>query len=272
MAETLNNKRRRLVIHMTGTKLKMYALITLLFYTAGICVVQNRMLGAADYDPAELAQVLAERPDLMLLSTWAALFRLIGGLGPPVFAFLLVEGFVHTSSLRRYTLTMAMFALVSEVPYDLAISGTPWNMGAQNGLFTLTICLVMLYGLRLFRGKPGTACRVFQGAIVLASALWCDLLRAESGLFLVIAVAILYQCYDRKGTRLLLVIGWTLLYVMGGMMLTGDGSGLVYLTGPLSVYALWSYDGRRGWNGNKYLFYLVYPVHFLIFYGIAHLI
>ena len=78
----------------------------------------------------------------------------------PVFAFLLVEGFQHTSSFKRYLLTMLGFAVVSEIPYDLAMSGSLWSLNSQNSLFTLSICLIMLYGLRLYSGRKGAAVRV----------------------------------------------------------------------------------------------------------------
>lgn len=78
-----------------------------------------------------------------------------------------------------------------------------------------------------------------------------------------------YQCYDHRGGRLLAMVGWTLLYVLGGMLLTGDGVALAYLTGTLSVYVLWCYNGQRGWNGNKYWFYLCYPLHLLAAWGIS---
>ena len=272
MGETLTTRRRRRTISVTGTKLKIYALISLVFYTAGICVVQNALLGAEQYSAAELARVLSENSDLMLLSTWAALLRLMGGLGVPVFAFLLVEGFVHTGDLKRYLLALGGTALLSEIPYDLAMSGKLWDPTAQNGMLTLTVCLVMLYGLRLWRGKPGLACRLAQGAVIGAAALWCDLLRTQSGLFLVVCVAILYQLYQHRGGRLLVVVGWTLLYVLGGMLLTGDAGALIYLTGTLSVYALWCYNGQRGWKGNKYLFYLCYPAHLLALYALSALL
>lgn len=258
-------------ITVTRTKLTILGLIALLFYTAGVCVVEHGLLGAGNYGSAELAHMLAENSGLMLLSTWAALFRLMGGLGVPVFAFLLVEGFENTSNGNRELLTLGAMALLSEIPYDLAMSGKAWDPTAQNGLLTLTVCLVMLYGLRLWQGKPGLACRLAQAVVMVAAALWCDLLRTQFGLYLVGCTAIFYLCYERKGGRLLLMVGWTLAYVLVGL-LSGDGAALGLLSGVLAVYALWCYDGEQGWKGSQALAVGFYPLHLLLLWGMAGLL
>lgn len=258
-------------ITVTRTKLTVIALISLLFYTAGVCVVEHGLLCAGNYGSAELARMLAENSGLMLLSTWAVLFRLMGGLGVPVFAFLLVEVFEHSFNGKRELFTLGAMALLSEIPYDLAMSGKVWDPTAQNGLLTLTVSLVMLYGLRLWRGKPGIACRLAQAAVIVAAALWCDLLRTQFGLYLVGCTALFYVCYDRKGGRLLLMVGWTLVYVLVGL-LSGDGAALGLLSGVLAVYALWCYEGEGGWKGSQALAVGVYPLQLLLLWGMASLL
>lgn len=249
-------KNRRRGIIVTGTKLKVYACITMVFYTVAMSVVQNGLIHVNDYSQEELAALLSRNPHMMILSGWASVLQLLGGLAVPVFAFLLVEGFLHTSNFPRYLLTMLGFAVVSEIPYDFAMNDTLWTLASQNALFTMTICLVMLYGLRTFDRGNGHLHRLVQVAIVLATVMWSSFFRCNGGLCMVLLTAVYYLFREHRGGRLLL----------------GCFISLMYVTGPLSTYALYSYDGVRGWNRNKYLFYAFYPLHMLVLGLVAHML
>ncbi len=257
MAEEKDRRKKgiRHSLIMTGTKLKIYGCVTMLFYTIGMSVIRNGIIRISQYTDSEFAALLKESPDMMLLAGWASIFQLIGGLAVPVFAFLLVEGFIHTSDFRKYLLTVLAFAVISEVPYDLAMNQSLLDLSDQNGLFTLAVCLVMLYGLRLFEDKRGIVCRLLQLLIVIAAILWCSICRTGFGLCTVLLAAIYYLFYDRKGIRVLM----------------GCAVSSMYVTAPISGYALWCYTGDRGWNKNKYVFYIFYPLHLLALAGISYM-
>ena len=58
--------------------------------------------------------------------------RLIGRLAFPIFVFLIVQGYQHTSNLRKYLIQLLTFAFISEVPFDRMSSGQLVNMNHQN--------------------------------------------------------------------------------------------------------------------------------------------
>lgn len=75
----------------------------------------------------------------------AVWLRCIGRLAFPLFVFMLTEGASHTHSMKRYILRMLVFALITEIPYNLAFNGTLLYTGSRNMLFTLTLGLCMIY-------------------------------------------------------------------------------------------------------------------------------
>ena len=83
--------------------------------------------------------------------------RFIGRIGFPVFCFLLIEGFLHTSSKKKYATRLFLFALVSEFPFDYALFNTPFAPGYQNVFFTLFLGLLTIWENRYCkpqRNKP----------------------------------------------------------------------------------------------------------------------
>ena len=76
-------------------------------------------------------------PDLIWL-------RYIGRLSMPIYAFLLAEGYRKTRNFLHYALRLALFAVLSEVPYDLLFQGRVLEFSRQNILFTLLTGYVVL--------------------------------------------------------------------------------------------------------------------------------
>lgn len=81
------------------------------------------------------------------------MMRLIGRFGFPLFAFLIVEGFMHTSNVKKYALRLGAFALISELPFNLGFSSRLFNSSYQNVFFTLTLGLLCLASMQFFSEK-----------------------------------------------------------------------------------------------------------------------
>lgn len=71
------------------------------------------------------------------------LLRMIGRLAMPILCFFIGEGLRHTRNPQKYLLRLVGFALISELPFDLAFYGRV-NWASQNVYFTLALGLMAL--------------------------------------------------------------------------------------------------------------------------------
>ena len=74
----------------------------------------------------------------------------VGRLAFPIFAFMAVEGYFHTHSLKKYILRLLLFAVLSEIPFDLMYGGTWFYPFHQNVIWTL---LIGLSGIHLMEAE-----------------------------------------------------------------------------------------------------------------------
>ena len=83
----------------------------------------------------------------------AFFMRIIGRAAFPIYCFLLVEGFYHTRSRAKYAGRLFLFALISEVPFDLAFSRRMWDFSSNNVFFTLLFGLLVIWGVEGIKQK-----------------------------------------------------------------------------------------------------------------------
>ncbi|MDO4323183.1 MAG: TraX family protein [Lachnospiraceae bacterium] len=233
---------------VSGFGLKMFACAAMLIYNIGISVVEHGLIHLDQYTQQQLSQALSDNSDLMMLAGVGSVMQMIGGLAVPIFAFLLVEGFRNTSSYKRYLLSVIVFALISEVPYDLAMQQSFWDLSSQNAMIGTAICLLMLYFLDMFKERKGFMASWARFCIVLGAVVWAALFRVRFGPTMVLLTAVFYLFYARNVMKTVL-----------GILIS-----LIHVTGPLSFYGLWCYDGRTKHENLKYVFYAFYPLHLLV--------
>ena len=71
-----------------------------------------------------LVTMIIDHVGAILLPAVSSGCAISGGFPCRSCAFLLVQGYMHTRNFNRYALRMGIFALLSEVPYDLLFQGT----------------------------------------------------------------------------------------------------------------------------------------------------
>ena len=184
--------------------------------------------------------------------------RMVGRLSMPVFSFCIAEGFAHTRDREKYLCRMGIFALISEIPFDLAFEGKV-GFAHQNIMLTffLSIAALMLFD-RIRGGKEADRVCVGRTALgVLAVAAVAGvslLLRADYTVFAVVAVFLFYVL---RRYHPLLRSG------VGVAFLALTRTVGYYCATGLSVIPLALYNGKRG-RGLKWLFYGFYPGHLLL--------
>lgn len=235
--------------------LKIFAGVILLAQTTGATIIQKGIINLGQYTQAELSEAMSKDPQLMVLSGVGSVLQLIGGLAVPVFAFLLAEGFRKTSDYRNYLLSIAFFAIISEIPYDLANSQKFFDWSSQNAMVGLGISLLMLYFIKMFEDKKGLVYRLGELVIVFCAVGWAAILRARYGLCIVLLVAIFYIFRERGFIMTVLGIIASLLGIVAEAL---------YVTCPIAFYLIWLYSGERKDKLPKYAYYIFYPVHLLV--------
>ena len=198
----------------------------------------------------------------------------IGRLSFPIYAFLLAEGFRHTRSRKMYALRLLVFALLSEIPFDLAISGQLFYPAHQNVLWTFLLSLgLMAWNEAVTDAAPWKQAAVAVGSVFLGSA--AALLTMVDYYHAGVLTALVFYFLrgrtwpERLGQLILLC--WINFELLGGYsyVLTLAGQEIWIPQQGLAVLALipiWLYRGRQG-SKSKALrlgFYAFYPAHLLI--------
>jgi len=192
--------------------------------------------------------------------------RMIGRLAMPIFSFFIAEGFAHTRDKKKYLGRLGLFALISEIPFDLAFDGR-LGLGHQNimlSFFLAGLALILFDHIRGGNGSEGerklvvrSVLGVFAVAVIAELAL---LLRADYTVFAVVAVFLFYVL-RQKHPLLRSGVGVAFLALTRTM-------GYYVATG-FSLIPLALYNGQKG-RGLKWLFYAFYPGHLLGLAAIRH--
>lgn len=250
---------------ITGSTLKWIAIVTMLIDHIA-AVVLTRMLISRGYFDAVLsgnADVISQFYQQNGVLTLAnELMRYVGRIAFPIFCFLLVEGFLHTSNVKKYLLRLAAFAVITEVPFNLALSGLPFHLGHQSVMLTLFLAMLMLCGFKWVEGKEWKKpARVIAClAIAAAAAGAAELLKTDYSWSGVLCIAGMYY-FGKQGKKVRGAFLGCAFLIMGG---------IIEVFALIGVAFIGLYNGERGMK-MKYFFYAFYPAHLLILWVICAL-
>lgn len=223
---------------LSGSELKVIAMVSMLIdHTAAYVLSRYQW---------------AKTPFLVIGSHSLSVYRMMrimGRIAFPIFCFLLVEGFIHTSNRKRYGRNLLIFALISEIPWNLVHADSLFYKG-QNVFFTLFLGYAALCIIEKYKD-----CREKQLIGLLIGLFIAILLHADYGVSGYGFIIMLYALKDNKIIRA----------IVGSCFLSNPYyAGIAFI--PIALY-----NGKRGFikgKISKYAFYAFYPVHMLVLYAV----
>lgn len=233
---------------LSGSWLKVLAMITMcLDHLAFFLFVNNAELSATLFTIGSQSV------------SWLFLMHCMGRMAFPLFCFLLVEGFLHTHDRRKYGRNLLVFALISEIPYDLVRWGMVIAPG-QNVFFTLFLGYLSICAISWWE-------EVLESGIHSGPNYQNSILAVR--LFSLIGVGVLINSdYGTCGISFII-----LLYVLRQHPILQAAAGFCMLPkrwiAGLAFIPISLYNGKRGFIKGpiaKYMFYLFYPIHLIVIY------
>ena len=196
------------------------------------------------------------------------LMRAVGRIAFPLFAFFIIEGFTHTRNVKNYLLRLAVFAVLSEIPFDYAFfgwSGRLFSWGHQNVFVTLTLGLAVIWLLDTIRTRmtsmnflPHLAQLLLTVLVIFLSVSLADLLGGDYGHMGMLLMLLFYFARGNKLGQVLALTAWLLLYDYSIGRVTE-------LYAIVDILPILFYNGKKGTLPvPKLLFYGFYPVHLLV--------
>lgn len=202
------------------------------------------------------------------------IFTCIGRLTFPIYAFLLVEGYFHTGNLKKYVQRLLLFAVISEIPFNLVMGGRLFFPIHQNVLWSFLLSIGLIHWNEKAKEEPiwkripvgiATVCVAYIGGIITFADYY------NAGIFMVLTF------YVFRGKKWWHYLGQLLcMWYINCEMLGGFGYEIKLFGDThfiarqgfalLALIPIWLYQGKQGYHSKKlqYLYYLFYPLHLLI--------
>ena len=202
--------------------------------------------------------------------------RYIGRLAFPIFAFLIAEGCKYTHNKQKYFLLMAILGVAMMLVQYIATAQLLGNIFIT---FSLAIILIYLlqYIKKLFFDKDSDFNKKFLAVLVfavtfLAIFALCQIVDIDYG-FCGVLVPLLaslpdFSKIDVKSVKVFDNLYVKLLFLALGLVLLAWDNVDYQWFSLFSLLLLASYNGQRGKLNLKYFFYVFYPLHIVVLYGL----
>lgn len=243
-----------------------------------MCQSQNSKLDISSFGLHILAMGL-----MLCDHLWAMLFPAadwltwVGRMAFPIFAFMIVEGYLHTHNLRGYLLRMLVWALLAEIPFNLMYGSSVFYPYHQNVLWTflLSLLLILLIEKSKSRFRPALGVLLSVGITILGFVLGYAAMVDYYGVGILTVLTFYFFRNRNWKSRLCQLV---CLYILNVELLGGYydviqvfGVEIEVVQQGFALFALipiWLYQGRKGIYNKvfQYFCYAFYPVHMLLLF------
>lgn len=199
----------------------------------------------------------------------------IGRISFPLFAFMIVEGYFHTGNLKKYVKRLFLFALISEIPFNLAMGSSLFYPVHQNVLWSFLMAIGFIHWNEkaVKSGKWWKRVAIAVISIILAYLLgiitMVDFYHAG-----ILTVLVFYFFRNRKWYNYIaqfICLWYINMEILGGYSYQLNILGQTYFVARqgfalLALIPIWLYRGRQGYHTKtfQYFCYWFYPVHLLV--------
>lgn len=243
---------------LSASALRTWGLIIAALGVVGKGILQNRLLNLQQSSMEQLLDMMSD-PTMMTLATASIVMQIIETCAVPLFAFLTVEGFRNTSDFKKYLLRVCGIALLSELPYNFAMTGQLIDMNSRNPVFSVVLCLIVLHFFHRYDEK-GFKNAAIKLMIIAAAFVWAEMLRIEFGAAMLLVTIALWLSRNKSGLRSL---------IGGGAAMICTVFSVCYMAAPMSFLAIHAYNDEKG-EGNRAVQYFAYPAILLIVGLVGH--
>lgn len=191
------------------------------------------------------------------------LFRILGRLAMPIFAFMIAEGCKYTRNKKKYFGMVFGLGLICQIVYTIA--NGDWYLSI---LITFSLSILVIYALQHYKQYRNlTAGLLLAGSI---AAVWMlnQVFEIDYGFWgcMLPVFASLPQVTSRDNHP-------TCMATLGiGLVFLSMALGDIQIFSLLALPLLFCYSGKRGKLRMKYFFYIFYPAHLVILQAIAMLV
>lgn len=199
----------------------------------------------------------------------------IGRIAFPIYAFMLVEGYFHTKNLKKYMGRMLLFAILSEIPFNLAMGSSLFYPVHQNVLWSFLISLLLIHWNEKAKQTAKLWLRLLVGGVSVLLGYVLGLLMMvdfyHGGILMVLVFYFFRQKKWWSYLAQLICLWYINTELLGGYTyeLQFFGKTWYFLRQGFALLALipiWLYRGKQGYHSKwlQIVYYLFYPLHLLI--------